>query len=216
VEAVEQIAATRSGLLMCRARIALAARGRDVLKEKRDQLMEEFRRVADVVLAGSGALDRAAAQGRSALAMAEAAHGAEEVMSIGLAARREIRLQARTTTVMGVRIADIEYEPVGRPRTRRGYTLAGSSVYVDRAAEEFESEIALILELAAEELRLRRLVNEIGTTTRRVNALESVVIPRLERERRSIQSILDERERQDHFRLKRFMKRRAARIGESQ
>ncbi len=212
---MEQITATRSELLMCRARMALAVRGRDVLKEKRDQLMEEFRRVAAVVLAGTGALDRAATRGRSALAMAESAHGAEEVMSIGLAARREIPLRARTTTVMGVRIADIEYEPVGRSRTGRGYTLAGSSAYVDRAAEEFESEIALILELAAEELRLRRLVSEIGTTTRRVNALESVVIPRLERERRAIQSVLDERERQDHFRLKRFMARRAVRIGES-
>ncbi len=208
---MEQITATRTGLLRCRTRISLAARGRDVLKEKRDQLMEEFRRVADVVLAGSGALDRAATEGRSALARAEAAHGAEEVMSLGLATRREIPLQARTATVMGVRIANIEYEPVGRPRIGRGYTLAGSSAYIDRAAEGFESVVSLLLELAAEELRLRRLVDEIATTTRRVNALESVVIPQLEHEQRTIQSVLDERERQDHFRLKRYMARRAAR-----
>ena len=208
---MEQITATRTGLLRCRTRISLAARGRDVLKEKRDQLTEEFRRVADVVLAGSGALDRAATEGRSALARAEAAHGAEEVLSLGLATRREIPLQARTATVMGVRIANIEYEPVGRPRIGRGYTLAGSSAYIDRAAEEFESVVSLLLELAAEELRLRRLVDEIATTTRRVNALESVVIPQLEHEQRTIQSVLDERERQDHFRLKRYMARRAAR-----
>lgn len=210
---MEQITATRTGLLRCRTRISLAARGRDVLKEKRDQLMEEFRRVADVVLAGSGALDRAAVEGRSALARAEAIHGSEEVMSLGLATRREIPLQARTATVMGVRIANIEYEPVGRPRIGRGYTLAGSSAYIDRAAEGFESVVSLLLELAAEELRLRRLVDEIATTTRRVNALESVVIPQLEREQRTIQSVLDERERQDHFRLKRYMARRTARAG---
>ena len=208
---MEQITATRTSLLRCRTRISLAARGRDVLKEKRDQLMEEFRRVADVVLAGSGALDRAAIESRSALARAESVHGAEEVMSLGLATRREIPLQARTATVMGVRIANIEYEPVGRPRIGRGYTLAGSSAYIDRAAEEFESVVSLLLELAAEELRLRRLVDEIATTTRRVNALESVVIPQLEHEQRTIQSVLDERERQDHFRLKRYMARRAAR-----
>jgi H(+)-transporting ATP synthase subunit D len=98
-------------------------------------------------------------------------------------------------------------------RIGRGYTLAGSSAYVDRAAEGFESVVSLLLELAAEELRLRRLVDEIATTTRRVNALESVVIPQLEREQRTIQSVLDERERQDHFRLKRYMARRAARAG---
>jgi V/A-type H+-transporting ATPase subunit D len=211
---VEKVTATRTGLLRCRARIKLATRGRDVLKEKRDQLMEEFRRIADVVLAGSGALDGAAAEGRAAIALAEAAHGAEELTSLGLATRKEIPLNARTTVVMGVRIADIEYEPVGRSRTGRGYTLSGSSAYVDRAAAAFEAEIALILELAAEELRLRRLIAEIGTTTRRVNALESIVIPRLESERTSIQSVLDERERQDHFRLKRFMTRRTARNAE--
>ena len=210
---MEQVTATRTGLLRCRTRISLAVRGRDVLKEKRDQLMEEFRRVADVVLAGSGALDRAAIESRSALARAEAVHGAEEVMSLGLATRSEIPLKARTATVMGVRIANIEYEPVGRPRIGRGYTLAGSSAYVDRAAEGFESVVSLLLELAAEELRLRRLVDEIATTTRRVNALESVVIPQLEHEQRTIQSVLDERERQDHFRLKRYMARRAARAG---
>jgi V/A-type H+-transporting ATPase subunit D len=53
----------------------------------------------------------------------------------------------------------------------------------------------MLLELATGELRLRRLVDEIGRTTRRVNALETVVIPRLESERARIQAILDERER---------------------
>ena len=52
----------------------------------------------------------------------------------------------------------------------------------------------MLLELATSELRLRRLVDEIGRTTRRVNALETVVIPRLESERARIQAILDERE----------------------
>ncbi len=212
---MESITATRSGLLICRARKALAVRGNDILKEKRDQLMREFRRVADVVLAGSGALDRAAARSRAALALAEAAHGAEEVLSLGLAARREIPLETRVTTVMGVRIADIEHEPLGRPRLGRGYTAAGSSAYVDRAAADFESEIALIVDLAAEEVRLRRLIDEIGTTTRRVNALECVVIPRLEQTRRTIQATLDERERQDHFRLKRYLTRRAAGAAEA-
>lgn len=212
---MEQVTATRTGLLRCRARIKLATRGRDVLKEKRDQLMEEFRRVADVVLAGSGALDGAAAEGRAAIALAEATHGIEELTSLGLATRKEIPLNARTTVVMGVRIADIEYQPIGRSRTGRGYTLSGSSAYVDRTAAAFEAEVALILELAAEELRLRRLIAEIGTTTRRVNALESFVIPTLESERKAIQSTLDERERQDHFRLKRFMTRRTARNLES-
>lgn len=209
---MEQVTATRSELLARRAQIVLAAQGRDVLKEKRDQLMEEFRATVDVAVAGSGALEAAAAEGRRALAIAESGDGPEAVWSAALASPGEISLRARATTVMGVRIADIRFEPIGRPRTGRGYSMAGSSPYVDRVAEQFEAELTLLLDLAAVELRLRRLADEIGKTTRRVNAIESMVLPRLERERDQIQSILDERERQDHFRLKRFAAQRAQRL----
>jgi V/A-type H+-transporting ATPase subunit D len=212
---MEQVTATRSELLARRARIQLALQGRDLLQEKRDQLMEEFRKVADVVLTGSGALDRAAAEGRRALAFAEAADGPDAVASAAMAGTTQIPLEARATTVMGVRIAEISYEPVGRPRTGRGYSLAGSSSRIDHASARFEAELDLILELAASELRLRRLADEIGKTTRRVNALESIVIPRLELELKMIQSALDERERQDRFRLKRIKARKGSRIEES-
>ena len=113
---------------------------------------------------------------------------------------------------MGVRIADIEYEPVRRSILNRGYGLTGTSSRIDRAADMFETELELALELAGRELRLRRLVDEIATTTRRVNALENIVIPQLQRETGLIQSILDERERQDRFRLKRAKAQRQRRL----
>jgi V/A-type H+-transporting ATPase subunit D len=47
------------------------------------------------------------------------------------------------------------------------------------------------------------LAEEITRTTRRVNALEHVVIPRLESERDAIQAVLDERELEDRVRLRR-------------
>jgi H(+)-transporting ATP synthase subunit D len=209
---VQQVTATRSELLARRARIALAAQGRDVLEEKRDSLMEEFRATVEVAVAGSGALEEAAVEGRRAIVAAEAGDGPETVRSAALAQPGEISLTTRETTVMGVRVADIRHEPVGRPRSARGYSLAGSSPRVDRVAECFEAELALLLDVATVELRLRRLADEIGTTTRRINALESVVLPRLERERDQIRAILDERERQDRFRLKRFATRRAQRV----
>jgi V/A-type H+-transporting ATPase subunit D len=214
--AVEQLIATRSELLARRARIALAAQGRDVLKQKRDQLMKEFHSTVDVAVTESGTLEAFAAEGRRALAIAESAEGPQAVRSAALARPGEISLRVRAATVMGVRIADIRHEPVGRSRVARGYSMAGSSPYLDRVAEQFEAELAQLLHLAAVELRLRRLADEIGRTTRRVNAIESVVLPRLDRERAQIQAILHERERQDHFRLKRFAAQRQARIEASE
>lgn len=211
-DAVEQVTATRSELLARRAQIALALQGRDVLEEKRNQLMEEFRKVADVVLSGSEELDRAAAFARRHLAQAEATAGAEAVRSAALATRTAIPLTASITSVIGVRIAAIEHGPVGLARTARGYSLQGTSAAIDAAAAQYETLLSMVLDLATHELRLRRLVDEIGKTTRRVNALEAVVIPRLQREKRAIQAVLEERERQDRFRLKRFSTRRGERL----
>ncbi len=209
---MQQVTATRSELLARRSRIALAAQGRDVLKEKRDSLMEEFRATVDVAVTGRNALQEAAVEGRRALAAAEARDGPDAVRSAAMAQPGEISLTTRETSVMGVRIADIQHESVGRPRSARGYSFAGSSPSLDRVAETHEAELGLLLDVATVELRLRRIADEIGTTTRRINALESVVLPQLERERSQITSILDERERQDRFRLKRFAKRRAQRV----
>jgi len=208
-----QVTATRSELLARRAEITLAELGRDILRQKRERLMEEFRKLADVVLAGSGALEHAALETRRALAFANAAVGPETVAAAGLATRSELSLRAGTTTVMGLRFPDIEYDAVARPRAERGYSLVATSPHIDRVAESFESAVDLVLELASNELRLRRLVDEIGATSRRLNALEWVVIPRLESERASIQSVLDERERQDLFRLKRFSSLHTTRSG---
>lgn len=208
---MERTSATRSELLARRSQLELARRGRDLLEDKRDQLMKEFRKVADLVLSGEGALERAAASARRALAIAEAFDGPDVVRSAAAGSTGGIPLEARPVYIMGVRIADIEYRPVGRSVVDRGYSLGGTSARIDQAAAHFENELELALELAGRELRLRRLVDEIATTTRRVNALENIVIPQLEREAGAIQTILDERERQDRFRLKRAKAQRTRR-----
>jgi V/A-type H+/Na+-transporting ATPase subunit D len=212
--AVEQVATTRSELLAHRARLDLARRGRILLEEKRDQLMVEFRKAADQVLAEAGQLDGIAAGARHALAMAEVADGPEAVRSAALAARREIGLTTRPISVAGVRIAEIDYEPVGRGRFDRGYTASGSSAHIDAAAAEFEAAVDQLLRLAAYEVRLRRLTQEIATTNRRVNALASVVIPQLEAETRLILARLEERERQEIYRLKLIKERKGERLSE--
>jgi V/A-type H+-transporting ATPase subunit D len=97
----------------------------------------------------------------------------------------------------------IERKKFLRSAVQRGYSLASTSTRVDKAAAQFEDELELVIDLAASEMRLRRLAEEIRKTTTRVNALEVVLLPRLEAERAYIESVLEERERQDLFRLKR-------------
>jgi len=195
------VSATRSELLARRARIALAVQGRDLLKDKRAALLREFNRLGTSVLEGMAALERGATDAGRLLGDAVAAHGPERVDSAALAAEGGIELSLLARSVAGVPIVEVDHDAVARPRTGRGYSLAATSARIDAAAEGFEAVLDGLLEVAALELSLRRLADEIGRTTRRVNALEHVVVPLLEKERGFIALVLEERELEGRIRL---------------
>jgi len=200
---MQKVSTTRMELLAKKAQVALAEQGRELLEQKRTALMREFLRVADRVMAGSDVLQQSAAEARQALARAEVVAGTEAVRSAAMATRGELALEVLAANVMGVRVPVIEQKRVARSALGRGYSPTGTSVAIDEAAAAFEAEVDSVIQLAESELRLTRLAAEIQRTSRRVNALEHVLIPRLIDERDYIQMALDERERVDHFRLKR-------------
>lgn len=196
------VSATRMELLARKAQIALARQGRELLEQKRSALLKEFLHTADTALVHSDALQVSATEASQSLARAEALAGAETVQSAALAARAELSLEVGMSSVMGVKVPHIEQKRVARSMMGRGYCIVGTPIVVDETAEAFEREVGAIIQLAETELRLTRLGTEIQRTSRRLNALEHLLIPRLEVERNFIQMALDERERSDHFRLK--------------
>lgn len=200
------VSITRMELLALKAQIALAKQGRELLEQKRTALMKELLKMADTVIERSDALENAAANAHLALARAKAVAGTETVKSAALASRTKFPLEVRATSVMGVPVPYIEQKRVFRPVFGRGYSIVGTSITIDEAASSFEAEVNAIIRLAESELRLTRLAAEIQRASRRLNALEHLLIPRLEADRDFIQLALDERERADHFRLK-LMKR---------
>jgi V/A-type H+-transporting ATPase subunit D len=154
----------------------------------------------------SDVLQQSATQARRALARAEATAGPEAIRSTALVSRAELPLEVTTTSVMGVKVPHIEQKRVSRSILERGFSIVGTSMTIDETASAFEAEVDAIIALAESELRFARLAAEIRRTSRRLNALDHLLIPTLESERDFIQISLDERERADHFRLK-LMKR---------
>lgn len=199
---MRKISSTRMELLAHQAQIKLAEQGRDLLERKRAALMEEIFRLVDVVMEEANMLEQAATEARQALARANATAGTEAVKSAALASRDEFPLQIRSANVMGLQVPAIEQRRAARSLLGRGYSIVGTSITIDEAASAFETEVDMIIQLAETELRLRRLAEEIQRTSRRLNALQHVLIPRLKTERNYIEMTLDERERSDHFRLK--------------
>jgi V/A-type H+-transporting ATPase subunit D len=198
-----KVSTTRMELLAKKGQIALATQGQGLLEQKRSALLRELMRVADRVMISSGALQQAAAEARRALARAETVAGTEAVRSAAMATRGELPIGMQAANVMGVRVPVIEQRRVSRSPLGRGYSITGTSVTIDETAAAFEAEVDSVIELAESELCLTRIAAEIQRTSRRANALEHVLIPRLLAERDYIQMALDERERADHFRLKR-------------
>ena len=199
---MKSVSVTRMELLARKAQLTLASQGRDLLEQKRTALMKEFLQIADTVMEHSETLFQTATEARQALARAEALAGREAVHSAALGSRAELPLQVTATRVMGVKVPHIEQKRVSRSLLGRGYSVVGTSLTIDEAASAFEAEVNAIIQLAESELRLTRLAAEIQRTSRRLNALDHLLIPRLEAERDFIQMALDERERSDHFRLK--------------
>ncbi len=199
---MKKVSTTRMELLARKAQIALAAQARDLLEKKRTALMRELLQEADVALERSDVLQQAAADAHRALARANARAGPEAVRSAALASRARLSLQVDTTNVMGVRVPRIEQKSVARSVLGRGYSLAGTSITIDEAASAFEVKVDAIIQLAESELRLTRLAAEVQQTSRRLNALDYMLIPSLKGECDYIKVALDERERSERFRLK--------------
>lgn len=200
---METINPTRSELLGKRAQIKLAGQGRDLLKEKRTALWKELMKTMNQALRFGSAIEERVAEARRALATAQAFDGQETVQSAAFAAKRNVTIEVTPANVVGVQVPLIERKMLVRGATQRGYSLAGTSTRIDAAATRFEEVLEQAIELAAIELRIKRLAEEIRKTTVRVNALDTVLLPRLYAQRAAIERVLDEREREDVFRLKR-------------
>lgn len=208
---MQSLIATRSELLDRRRRAVFVAQGRDLLKDKRTALVREFRNHQTELLNGLEQLRSLAVQARQRLDEATAVCGPEPLASGALAAATGIGADLRSRTVAGVHVVDLRHDPVGRNARTRGWASAVTPTYLDTVALAYEEQLEWLLDLCAAELSVRRLATEIARTTKQVNALDNIVLRQLHDEARRIALTLDEREREEHARLRRARARRAAR-----
>ena len=201
-------ARTRMGLLLARAQLGLARQGRELLEQKRDALLREFYRDVEIVLAAHEELEEAAAAARLALDASRIRLGSECVAAAAAAATGELSVDVEWAAVMGVPVPIVAPRRVVRSPETRGRALAVSGPALELTAERFEEMLAVALRVATLESRVRRLAREIRRTSSRVNALRTRVIPRLETETAEASLALEQRERDDRFRLKRVKARR--------
>ncbi len=195
---------TRMELLMLKRRKVLAEKGHDLLKEKRDALIMEFFDILEDVRKLRNDVNEALKEAYDALAMTKMIMGPLKVEEVATSIPPILELDVSTRNVMGVRVPLLRVEEKSESTLISSYGFTDTSAKLDEAVEKFRNALKAIIRLAETEAAVKRLAEEIEKTKRRVNALKYVIIPRLTNTILFIELHLEEREREDLFRMKRI------------
>lgn len=203
---IEGVNPTRMELLKLKDREKLAIKGHGLLKEKRNALIMEFFSILDRVKGLRENVEKKLEQSFADLILAKTMMGDFEVRKAAMSVKGSLDISVDTRNIMGVTVPVIEYEDMKKSMTERGYGLVDTSAKLDESSRGFEEVIKLILELSEIEMTVKLLAGEIESTKRRVNALEHIIIPRLENTVKYIEMRLEEMERENFVRLKMIKK----------
>ncbi len=202
--AIREIQPTRSELLEVKKKIVLTKNGHKILKLKRDGLILEFFKILDQAKDLRMEIARRYKDAQQSIAIANAVDGAITVRSASYALTGHPEIQLRSRNLMGVVVPNIKSSKIVAPLPERGYGIIGTSPRIDEATDSYEKLVETIVKAAELETTMKKLLDEIERTKRRVNALEFRVLPELEDIERFIRFSLDEMERDNTFRLKRI------------
>lgn len=198
-------AATRSNLVRMRRRLDQVQRGAALLKKKRESLVAElFERVRPAVDTRR-AIEEQARVAYRLLLDALASNGHEGLTALGWPTR-DVRVGLAPRELWGIRGVELERLPsLVRSLAARGAVTGPGDAAASVAAQEFERLLEQLLQSAPEELFMRRLGQALSHATRLVNTLEQRVAASLHRDLAQMRRTLEEREREEHVRLKRIV-----------
>ena len=205
------MAATRMNLLRSQKRLLRVEKGIDLLRRKREALVTELFSLARPAVNARALIGNLAAGAYPLLYRALAQQGYVECQAIGWPSR-DLAVEIRTGHVWGIAVADITSRPpLARTLGARGTPPASVSVATAEAAKQFEVFTDLLLDAAPREMLIRRLGEALAQTSRQVNSLDRRVAPELRSQMATMRRTLEEREREEHLRLKHLLKRRVPR-----
>jgi V/A-type H+-transporting ATPase subunit D len=196
---------TRSNLIRMKQDLQFARQGYEILDRKREVLTTELIRVAHDAEVLQREVWQLLVGAYSALERAQLTMGSEHVEWAALAASKTVDIHLRFRGVMGVPVPQIEAR--GEPQEML-YSLGDTNAALDEASAAFREVLIRIPQLSELVTSVWRLAGELRKTQRRVNALQYIFIPQYEETVSFIVSTLEEREREETFRLK-LLKQRA-------
>ena len=199
---LENVSATRINLIQTKKTLSLAESGREILERKRDILLRELRNSIYEAERAREELNDALTKAYRSLKEADMAKGSETVANIALGSSYEADFLLDYRSIMGVTVPTVEYR--SETDVKPDYGFANTSAELDIAFKRFYGLLGFIAELARAEGTVFQIANDVRRTQRRVNALNHVLIPEYRNTVKSIEGVLEEKDREEFVRTKRI------------
>lgn len=196
-----QIAPTKTNLIKAKSSLELSKRGYELLNKKRTVLIKEMFAYVEKARNMNKEIYEVIAEGYAALQKANITLGVKNVQDMSYGVPNDEHFDILLRSIMGVDIPTVKYK---KSEVQPATNFYNTNAAFDEARKNFKEVRFKIYELTGLENSIFKLATEIEKTQKRTNALEYILIPKLKEEVKFIQEVLEEKEREDFFRLKRL------------
>ena len=198
------IAPTKSNLLAMKEQLASAENGYELLEQKREILVMELMRMVDKVKLLEQKIDETVSRAYPSLKNMLMSVGGDRAERIAQGVSYDFNIKEKPVTLAGMQFNSIAVE---LPERQLFYSFMDSFADTDKVMAEFFELLELLTDMASIRTIVWRLAMEVEKTQRRVNALDKMVIPHARDTKNYIESVLEERERENVFVLKNLKSR---------
>lgn len=207
----DRIAATRNNLLRARSQLDRVRKGASVVHRKRQALVSHLFRIARPAVDARTEIAQRSTDATGMLVDAFADVGSDALRTLAVPAA-PIEVEIQPAQVWGVAVADVAaVSPVRRTLDARGTPPGSTSPAVVAATNAYEHLTELLLTSAANEIRVTRLAEAVAAASRQLQVLQHRIEPRLVAQIGQMRRTLEEREREEHLRLKHLREVRSRR-----
>lgn len=196
------IAPTKSNLIKAKSSLLLSQKGYEILDKKRLVLVKEMMALVNKVREMHDDIYDTLKDAYEALQKANVLLGVKNVEDISSGVPKEEEFDMLLRSVMGIDIPSLKFKK--EDTLHPTYSIYGSNATLDEARLKFIFAKNKMYELAEVENSIYKLAREIQKIKKRTNALQYVQIPKYKELVKYIQNVLEEKEREDFFRLKRL------------
>jgi len=204
----ENIASTKANLMAAQISLDFSKKGYELLDKKRNVLIRKMMEFMDRAKEIQQKMREIFKDAYEALTVANITIGIKEVHEVARSIPEATEFSILTYSVMGVEIPQIKYE---ERKIVPYYSFYHTNTALDVALQQFHQVKYLLYELAEVEDSVYKLAIEIKRTQKRTNALKNIQIPKYEALVKFISEVLEEKEREDFFRLKVLKKKKLRR-----